>query len=48
VDVRKVLLEQRPGLTVQDETVAQVRRKLFGSREMNWLPYLGPAGSGLP
>ena len=38
-DVRKVVLEERPGLSLQDETVAQVRRKLFGSWEMNWLAY---------
>ena len=25
--------------SLQDETVAQVRRKLFGSWEMNWMAY---------
>lgn len=38
-DVRKVVLEERPGLTLQDAVVATVRRKLFGSWEMNWLAY---------
>lgn len=38
-DVRKVVLEEKPGLTLQDEAVVAVRRKLFGAWEMNWLPY---------
>lgn len=38
-DVRKVALEEKPGLTLQDELVTQVRAKLFGSWEMNWLGY---------
>jgi transglutaminase-like putative cysteine protease len=38
-DVRKVVLEEKPGLTLQDEIVTQVRAKLFGSWEMNWLGY---------
>jgi transglutaminase-like putative cysteine protease len=38
-DVRKVVLEERPGLTLQAEAVAAVRRKLFGAWEMNWLAY---------
>jgi transglutaminase-like putative cysteine protease len=53
-DVRKVVLEERPGLWLRDETVAEVRRKLFGSWEMNWLAYnvahdvALPASSGAP
>lgn len=38
-DVRKVVLEESPGLTLQDELVTQVREKLFGAWEMNWLGY---------
>lgn len=38
-DVRKVVLEEKPGLTLQDEIVTQVREKLFGAWEMNWLGY---------
>lgn len=38
-DVRKVTLEEKPGLSLQDEIVTQVRAKLFGSWEMNWLGY---------
>lgn len=38
-DVRKVVLEERPGLTLQDEAVVAVREKLFGAWEMNWLAY---------
>lgn len=37
-DVRKVVLEEQPGLTLQDERVRAVRAKLFGAWEMNWLP----------
>lgn len=38
-DVRKVVLEEKPGLTLNDETVIAVREKLFGAWEMNWLAY---------
>lgn len=38
-DVRKVVLEEKPGLTLQDEEVVAVREKLFGAWEMNWLAY---------
>ncbi len=38
-DVRKVALEEKPGLTLNDEIVTQVRAKLFGSWEMNWLGF---------
>ncbi|MFO7593066.1 MAG: transglutaminase domain-containing protein [Pseudomonadota bacterium] len=38
-DVRKVMLEEKPGLTLQDEVVAAARKTLFGAWEMNWLAY---------
>jgi len=38
-DVRKVVLEEGHGLTLQDKLVSAVRRKLFGTWEMNWLAY---------
>ncbi|TXI72463.1 MAG: transglutaminase, partial [Dokdonella sp.] len=38
-DVRKVVLEEKPGLTLADDTVAAVRERLFGAWEMNWLAY---------
>lgn len=39
-DVRKVVLEEPPGgLGLTDEKVADVRKRLFGSWEMNWLAY---------
>jgi transglutaminase-like putative cysteine protease len=41
-DVRKVVLEENlPGdpLTLDDPKVKKARTKLFGSWEMNWLPY---------
>lgn len=38
-DVRKVVLEEGHGLTLQDKLVSAVRRKLFGAWEMNWLAY---------
>ncbi len=39
-DVRKVVLEERPGpTTLADPLVPPVRRKLFGAWEMNWLAY---------
>ncbi|HXY96014.1 MAG TPA: transglutaminase-like domain-containing protein [Steroidobacteraceae bacterium] len=38
-DVRKVVLEEKPGLTLSDEIVVAVREKLFGAWETNWLPY---------
>ncbi len=38
-DVRKVLLEERPGLTLKDDVVSAARKTLFGAWEMNWLPY---------
>ena len=38
-DVRKVVLEEKPGLTLKDPMVADIRAKLFGAWEMNWMPY---------
>lgn len=39
-DVRKVVLEEPPGgLTLTDEKVVDVRKRLFGAWEMNWLAY---------
>jgi transglutaminase-like putative cysteine protease len=39
-DVRKVALEEQPGgLGLTDEKVVDVRKRLFGSWEMNWLAY---------
>ncbi|MDA8128687.1 MAG: transglutaminase domain-containing protein [Betaproteobacteria bacterium] len=39
-DVRKVVLEEPPGgLSLADDRVNDVRKRLFGSWEMNWLAY---------
>jgi len=38
-DVRKVVLEEKPGLTLDAPLVKEVRAKLFGAWEMNWMPY---------
>jgi transglutaminase-like putative cysteine protease len=38
-DVRKVVLEEKPGLTLADPVVQRARAKLFGQWEMNWLAY---------
>ena len=38
-DVRKVVLEEKPGLKLDDPLVREVRAKLFGAWEMNWMPY---------
>jgi transglutaminase-like putative cysteine protease len=39
-DVRKVMLEEPPGnRPVDDEVVRQVRTRLFGSWEMNWVAF---------
>jgi transglutaminase-like putative cysteine protease len=39
-DVRKVVLEEPPGnLPLDSEPVANARRRLFGSWEMNWMAY---------
>ena len=38
-DVRKVVLEERPNLTLADDVVKQMRSFLFGNWEGNWLAY---------
>ena len=38
-DVRKVILEERPGMTLADPEAQQARTKLFGQWEMNWLAF---------
>lgn len=38
-DVRKVILEEKPGLTLNDDIVKEARSMLFGGWEMNWLAY---------
>mgnify|MGYP000097265440 CR=1 FL=1 len=38
-DVRKVVLEERPNLTLSDDVVKQMRTFLFGNWEGNWLAY---------
>ena len=47
-DVRKVVLEERPGLSLQDEVVIATREKLFGAWEMNWLAYNAAHDLALP
>jgi transglutaminase-like putative cysteine protease len=38
-DVRKVILEERPNLTLNDDIVKTMRTFLFGNWEGNWLAY---------
>jgi transglutaminase-like putative cysteine protease len=38
-DVRKVVLEERPNLSLNDDIVKQMRTFLFGNWEGNWLAY---------
>ena len=38
-DVRKVALEERGGIPLDDPTTRKARTKLFGQWEMNWLAY---------
>ena len=38
-DVRKVVLEEKPGLTLADDAPSRARQMLFGNWEMNWLAY---------
>ena len=38
-DVRKVVLEERGGIPLNDPTTQKARAKLFGQWEMNWLAY---------
>ena len=55
-DVRKVILEEKPGASLDDPYIAKVRNTLFGSWEMNWIAYNdahdvalpGSAGKPLP
>jgi transglutaminase-like putative cysteine protease len=55
-DVRKLILEEKPGASLDDPYIAKVRNTLFGSWEMNWIAYNdahdvtlpGSAGKPLP
>ncbi len=55
-DVRKVVLEEKPGLTLKDDLVVAARKKLFGAWEGNWLAFNaahdlklpGSAGPAIP
>ena len=48
-DVRKVVLEEPPGLlALNDPKVAAARKRLFGGWEMNWLAYNMGADIALP
>lgn len=55
-DVRKVMLEEKPGLALRDDIVVAARETLFGAWEMNWLAFNsahdihlpGSAGTPLP
>ena len=38
-DVRKVILEEKPGLTLRDDVAVAARQTLFGAWETNWLAY---------
>jgi transglutaminase-like putative cysteine protease len=38
-DVRKVILEEKPGTSLDDPYIRKVRDTLFGSWEMNWFAY---------
>jgi len=38
-DVRKVVLEEKAGLTLKDEVVVAAHQTLFGAWETNWLAY---------
>ena len=38
-DVRKLILEERPGARLDDPYVVKVRDTLFGSWEMNWIAF---------
>jgi transglutaminase-like putative cysteine protease len=38
-DVRKILLEEKPPLTLSAPEVQYARRRLFGSWEMNWIAF---------
>jgi transglutaminase-like putative cysteine protease len=47
-DVRKVVLEEKPGLSLEDAIVKRARAKLFGAWEMNWLAFNYAADVKLP
>ena len=53
-DVRKVMLEEKPGASLDDPYIAKARNTLFGSWEMNWIAYndehdvVLPGSSGKP
>jgi transglutaminase-like putative cysteine protease len=38
-DVRKVMLEDHPGVPLTDPRISSARERLFGSWEMNWFAY---------
>ena len=38
-DVRKLILEEKPGASLDDPYITRVRNTLFGSWEMNWIAY---------
>jgi transglutaminase-like putative cysteine protease len=47
-DVRKVVLEENPGLSLEDPIVKRAHAKLFGAWEMNWLAFNYAADVKLP
>ena len=47
-DVRKVVLEEGGGKTIDDPMTVAARKRLFGSWEMNWLAYNYGADLALP
>jgi transglutaminase-like putative cysteine protease len=47
-DVRKVVLEENGGLSLDDPLVKRARTKLFGAWEMNWLAFNYAADVKLP
>ena len=47
-DVRKVMLEERPQSGLDDPYIAQVRARLFGSWEGNWMAYNDAHDVALP
>jgi transglutaminase-like putative cysteine protease len=47
-DVRKVMLEETGGKTIDDPMTVAARKRLFGSWEMNWLGYNYAADVALP
>ena len=47
-DVRKLILEEKPGASLDDPYVQKVRGSLFGSWEMNWIAYNDAHDVALP